>query len=97
VPEIEDIDYIDNTLNLKDKEYKFDQVPIMEDCSCEACREYSRGYIHHLLEVNEMTAYVLLTKHNVHIMYQLLDRIRQAKEAQELSYLYYYYNKTQCS
>jgi len=97
VPEIEDRDYIDNTLNLQDKEYKFDQHPIMVDCSCEACRGYSRGYIHHLLEVNEMTAYVLLSKHNVHIMSQLLDRIRQAKEAQELSYLFYHYTQTQCS
>lgn len=96
VPDKEDREYTDSTLDLKDKVFKFDVEPLLENCSCEACREYSRGYIHHLLEVNEMTAYVLLTKHNVHIMNQLLETIRQAKEAKELHYLYYYYLQTQC-
>lgn len=96
VSDMEDRDYIDSTLNLHDKVFKFDQQPILENCSCEACKEYSRGYIYHLLEAQEMTGYILLTKHNVHIMNQLLETIKQAKQSKELHYLYYYFTQTQC-
>src|SRR5205085_6994516 len=39
----------DGTLNLKNAEFTADKNPIEENCTCEACRGFSRGYIRHLI------------------------------------------------
>src|ERR1700726_4450414 len=38
------------TLNLKNAEFTLDKDPIEQDCACSACREFSRGYIRHLIK-----------------------------------------------
>ncbi len=58
--------------------------PIAPDCSCFTCKNYSLAYLHHLLKANEMTAYTLLTIHNVHFMVQLMSNYRQAILAGQL-------------
>ncbi|MBQ6599777.1 MAG: tRNA-guanine transglycosylase, partial [Lentisphaeria bacterium] len=39
--------------------------PIDEKCSCYACRNFSRAYIRHLLNVNEILGVRLLSIHNI--------------------------------
>jgi queuine tRNA-ribosyltransferase len=52
--------------------------PIDLNCACFTCKNYSLAYLHHLLKANELTAYTLLTIHNIHFMVQLMASYRQA-------------------
>jgi queuine tRNA-ribosyltransferase len=66
------------TLNLKNAEFTFDREPIEVGCSCPTCREFTRGYIRHLVKAEEILGLRLITLHNLHFY---LDLMRQAREA----------------
>ena len=59
-------------------EYKYDTRPIEEGCSCYACANFSRAYVRHLLNVNEILGVRLLTIHNVYRYMRFMDEIRSA-------------------
>jgi queuine tRNA-ribosyltransferase len=65
------------TLNLKNAEFALDKGPIEESCTCPACREFTRGYIRHLIKAEEILGLRLITLHNLHFY---LDLMRQARE-----------------
>src|SRR3954468_24885451 len=65
------------TLNLKNAEFALQKGPIEENCACYACREFSRGYIRHLIKAEEILGLRLITLHNLHFY---LDLTRQARE-----------------
>jgi queuine tRNA-ribosyltransferase len=65
------------TLNLKNAEFAMDKKPIEQNCVCYACREFSRGYIRHLIKAEEILGLRLITLHNLHFY---LDLMRQARE-----------------
>jgi queuine tRNA-ribosyltransferase len=52
--------------------------PIAEGCPCPACREHTRGYLHHLARAGELTAARLLTLHNLTFMAELMRGLRDA-------------------
>ena len=54
--------------------------PIEEGCQCYACKNFSRAYIRHLLNVNEILGMQLVTIHNLHYYLNLAARIRKAIE-----------------
>jgi queuine tRNA-ribosyltransferase/7-cyano-7-deazaguanine tRNA-ribosyltransferase len=54
-----------------------DQKPLDPNCSCYACQNFTRGYIHHLFRCRELLAYNLLSLHNVHFLVNLTKQIRQ--------------------
>src|ERR1700730_1103349 len=64
------------TINLKNAEYSKDKRPIEDDCDCTSCREFSRGYIRHLIKAEEILGLRLITLHNLHFY---LDLMRQAR------------------
>ena len=64
------------TLNLKNAEFALDIRPIEENCACEACREFSRGYIRHLIKAGEILGLRLITLHNLHFYLNLMNRVR---------------------
>ena len=64
------------TLNLKNAEFALDIRPIEENCACEACREFSRGYIRHLIKAQEILGLRLITLHNLHFYLNLMNRVR---------------------
>jgi queuine tRNA-ribosyltransferase len=68
------------TLNLKNAEFALDRRPIEQDCTCPACREFSRGYIRHLVKAEEILGLRLITLHNLHFYVNLLNRARTAIE-----------------
>ena len=68
------------TMNLMNQKYELDPLPIDPECTCEACRNYSRGYIRHLFKAKEMLAMRLSVIHNLHFYNQLVAEIRQAIE-----------------
>jgi queuine tRNA-ribosyltransferase len=64
------------TLNLKNAEFALDKSPIEENCACQACREFSRGYIRHLVKAEEILGLRLITLHNLHFYLNLMSRAR---------------------
>jgi queuine tRNA-ribosyltransferase len=64
------------TLNLKNAEFTMDKGPIEQNCRCPACREFSRGYIRHLIKAEEILGLRLITLHNLHFYLDLMRRAR---------------------
>jgi queuine tRNA-ribosyltransferase len=64
------------TLNLKNAEFALDKRPIEENCACPACREFTRGYIRHLIKAEEILGLRLITLHNLHSYLNLMSRAR---------------------
>src|SRR5262249_19623493 len=64
------------TLNLKNADFIMDKRPIEENCVCPACREFSRGYIRHLIKAEEILGLRLITLHNLHFYLNLMSRAR---------------------
>ncbi len=63
---------------VKAGEYISDAGPVEEGCSCYVCGNFSRAYIRHLLNVNEILGVHLLTLHNVHRYMEFMKEIREA-------------------
>ena len=68
-------------LNLRNARFAEDTRPIEEDCTCEACRHYSRAYVHHLLKAKEMLGMRLCVMHNLRFYNHLMEDIRDAIDA----------------
>jgi queuine tRNA-ribosyltransferase len=66
------------TLNLKNAEFAMEKSPIEEGCVCPACRQFSSGYIRHLVKAEEILGLRLITLHNLHFY---IDLMRQARAA----------------
>jgi len=69
------------TLNLKNNCYILDKGPIEEGCACPACRDFSRGYLRHLIKAGEILALRLISLHNLHFYLNLMTRTRASIEA----------------
>ena len=67
-----------DTLPAKAGRFAEDFTPLDPRCSCYACTHFTRAYIRHLLNVNEILGARLLTIHNIHYFITLMERIRAA-------------------
>ncbi len=65
-------------LNMRNARHRDDPRPMDPQCECYACRNYSRGYIHHLVMAKEILAAMLLTWHNLHYYQELMAAMRDA-------------------
>jgi queuine tRNA-ribosyltransferase len=68
-------------VNIRNQVFRDDPSPIDPECECETCRNYSRAYVRHLFNVDEITAYVLATIHNLSFYLALMERARAAIRA----------------
>jgi queuine tRNA-ribosyltransferase len=68
-------------IKLRNARYRDDTAPLDPDCTCHACRNFSRAYLHHLQRVNEITGSRLNTIHNLHYYLELMRGARAAIEA----------------
>jgi len=64
-------------LNIIKSGYKTDKKPIMKNCSCYVCQNYTRAYLHHLFKAKEILGHRLATFHNLWFMFQYMDKIRK--------------------
>lgn len=67
-------------INLKSSKYAKDKSPIDIYCDCYTCRNYSKGYIRHLLKAEEITGLRLLSLHNLHFLINLTKKVRESIE-----------------
>ena len=65
-------------VNMKNARHQDDPRPLDEHCTCPTCRNYSRGYLHHVFRAQEMISGMLLTWHNLHYYQELMQRMRDA-------------------
>jgi queuine tRNA-ribosyltransferase len=61
--------------------YKEDARPLEEGCSCYACRNFTRAYVRHLVNVGEILGLRLITMHNLHCYLNFMKDMRAAIEA----------------
>ena len=71
-------------MNLRKAIYANEDQPLVADCPCYTCSNFSRAYLRHLCVANEMLAATLLSIHNISILIELMKDIRQAILNQEL-------------
>ncbi len=58
--------------------YKNDHSPLDAECGCYACRNFTKAYIRHLFNVDEILGLRLTTIHNLHFLLELMQKIREA-------------------
>ena len=63
---------------LKGRRYAEDDAPIEDGCPCEACRQYSRAYLRHLIRTDEILGMRLCSLHNVTFYLRLTREMREA-------------------
>lgn len=68
----------DGRINIKNAKYKHDFSPLMPECECECCKNYTRAYLHHLFKTDEITAKVLASIHNEYFVVKVTDEIRNS-------------------
>ncbi len=75
-------------INIRNAKYRFDDKPLDEKCSCYACENHSRAYLHHLVKSNEILGAMLLTEHNIFYYQDLMRDIRQEIENKNFDNFY---------
>ncbi|MDB6453483.1 tRNA guanosine(34) transglycosylase Tgt [Falsirhodobacter sp. 20TX0035] len=71
-------------INIKNARHMDDPRPLDEECTCPACRNYSRGYLHHVMRAGEIISSMLMTWHNLHYYQELMQGLRDAIAEQRL-------------
>jgi queuine tRNA-ribosyltransferase len=70
---------------IKSVRYKNDQQPIDPACRCKICRRYTRAYLRHLFQANEILGAMLNTYHNLYFYLDMVREIRDAIAFQKLA------------
>ncbi|KAF8028009.1 hypothetical protein BT93_E0808 [Corymbia citriodora subsp. variegata] len=78
IPYSSDIGSDQTKINLRATVYQKDAAPIVQSCSCYTCKNHTKAYINHLLNVHEMLAQILLEIHNTHHFLGFFRLIREA-------------------
>ncbi len=71
-------------LNLKNARFARDPRPLEEGCTCHACTRFSRAYVRHLVNQEELLGLRLLSLHNLHFLLELTAGARAAIERGKL-------------
>lgn len=72
-------------ISLKDSKFKNIFVPILCNCSCYSCRNFTCAYVHHLLMTGELLGSLLLMIHNCHHYFGFFDALRTSMSANQLN------------
>ncbi len=63
---------------IRNAKYERDPLPIDPECRCSTCRNFTRAYLRHLFNANEVLALRLGTVHNVFFYLELMRNVRKA-------------------
>ena len=67
----------DGRINIKNNKYKKDNSPLDPNCDNLDLNKYSKNYLNHLFNTNEILASMLLTLHNINFYQELMSSIRE--------------------
>ncbi len=65
--------------------YREDFSALDEECGCYCCKNYTKAYLRHLINVNEMLSSMLLSLHNITFLHKLMRDMREAIFADSLT------------
>jgi queuine tRNA-ribosyltransferase len=83
-------------ISIKQARYVDDPRPVDPECGCYVCRHYSRAYLRHLYQSNEILASMLNTRHNLHYYLGLMAGAREALDQGRFSqYIDDFYRRRQ--
>ncbi|MCF7797207.1 MAG: tRNA guanosine(34) transglycosylase Tgt [Lentisphaeria bacterium] len=68
----------DGPLVVKAGRHKADFQPVSESCRCYTCQNFSRAYLRHLFNANEVLVLRLASLHNIHFYQELMAAMRTA-------------------
>jgi queuine tRNA-ribosyltransferase len=66
------------TIKINSPKYKKDFTPIEKDCTCYTCKNFTKAYIHHQLDVYEILGLRLASIHNIHFIQNLIENAKKA-------------------
>ena len=72
----------EGSINIRNHRFRDDTGPIDPHCSCATCNQFSRAYLRHLQQCNEILGSRLATVHNLHHYQALMAEMREAIERQ---------------
>jgi queuine tRNA-ribosyltransferase len=64
--------------NIRNATYSQMEQPVVPDCACYTCRNFSAAYLHHLFSCDELLAYRLATIHNLSFINNLVNKMKSA-------------------
>ena len=64
-------------INIRNSKYQQDNTPLDENTSSFSLNKYSKNYINHLFNTNEILASMILTLHNINFYQELMNAIRK--------------------
>ena len=64
-------------INIRNSKYQNDNEPLDPNCSNLSLNKYSKNYLNHLFNTNEILASMLLTLHNINFYQELMESIRE--------------------
>ena len=68
-------------INIKNNKYQNDNTPLDSNCDNLTLNKYSKNYLNHLFNTNEILASMLLTLHNINFYQELMSSIKDNIEA----------------
>jgi queuine tRNA-ribosyltransferase len=71
---------IDGPIRLRNACHRRDSAPVQSGCGCYTCANFSRAYLHHLFQADEMLGPTLLSLHNIAFYLKLMADARLAIE-----------------
>jgi len=67
----------DGRINIKNNKYQSDNTPLDKNCKNFSLNKYSKNYLNHLFNTNEILASMLLTLHNINFYQEFMQAIRE--------------------
>ena len=66
----------EGVVKIRNSKHKDSLDPLDSKCACYTCKNFSRGYLHHLDKTREMLGSTLQTIHNLHFYLNLMTNLR---------------------
>ena len=63
-------------INIRNSKFKYDNSPLDKNCKKFDLNKYSKNYLNHLFNTNEILASMILTLHNINFYQELMQSIR---------------------
>lgn len=75
-------------INIRNLKYREDFSPLDENCDCYCCRNFSRAYLRHLINSDEILGGELLSMHNIRFLVKLTEDMKDAIRRDEFADFY---------
>ena len=68
---------------VRNGQYALDKKPLDPNCECYTCKNFTRSYLRHLFNAQEMLGGILTSYHNIYFFVHFMKKMRQAIQAGE--------------